>query len=205
MSEAKHWDGPGLEAWEAWTPDEAAAVLKGVDAPWCVVGGWAIDLFLERETRKHDDLEIAIPRVCLPAMRSHLTGYRLHAVGDGEVHRLGAVSPFPAEKHQCWVLDEEAGKWRMDVMSEPGDALKWVCRRDETINAPREWMTAKSQNGIPYLVPEAVLLFKAKYAREKDEADFTNCLPELSAPARDWLRNALHKVHPDHAWLEKLS
>ncbi|HEX2592147.1 MAG TPA: hypothetical protein VHL34_11665, partial [Rhizomicrobium sp.] len=185
MNDTPTWEGPGLDAWEAWTPQQASALLKGVDAPWCVVGGWAIDLFLGRTTREHADLEIAIPRTSLPAMRTHLTGYRLYAVGDGEVRRLGAVAPLPDDKHQCWVLDEEAGKWRMDVMSEPGDALKWVCRRDERINAPREWMVGTSDDGIPFLVPEAVLLFKAKYCREKDEADFAACLPELTAPAKD--------------------
>jgi hypothetical protein len=205
MNEVTHWDGPGLDAWEPWSPEEAAAELKGVDAAWAVVGGWAIDLFLGRKTRTHDDLEIAIPRSAFDAMRRHLSGYRLHVVGDGEVRRLGAVAPFPQDKHQCWVLDEEAGKWRVDIMSEPGDASIWRFRRDERINAPREWMIARSESGIPFLVPEAVLLFKAKNNRPKDEDDFANCLPELTQGARDWLRNALQRVHPEHVWLERLT
>ena len=56
-----HWDGPGIEAWRAWSPQEAAARLIGCGAHWCVVGGWAVDLFLGKQTRAHDDLEIAIP------------------------------------------------------------------------------------------------------------------------------------------------
>ncbi len=204
MCESKHWDGPGIEAWEAWAPEEAARVFAKLDVPWCVVGGWAIDLFLERETRAHEDLEIAVPRISFPAVREHLSRYALHVVGDGEVKRLRPGDVFPEDRHQCWVLDEAAGKWRLDVMSEPGDALIWRCRRDETINAPREWMVRKTEAGIPFLVPEAVLLFKAKYCRPKDEADFANALPELTAGARDWLRNALIRVHPDHPWLERL-
>jgi hypothetical protein len=90
-------------------------------------------------------------------------------------------------------------------MCEPGDALKWVYRRDERINALREWMVATSDRGVPYLVPEAALLYKAKAEpRAKDEADFAMCLPHLSDPARDWLRNALDRVAPDHPWLEKI-
>ena len=128
MSEITHWDGPPLEAWAgAWTPQEAAQALAGLDVPWCVVGGWAIDLFLGRVTRKHEDLEIAVPRMFFPAIRSHLERrYALHVVGDGEVRRMKAGSVLPPEKHQCWVLDEAANQWRLDVMSEPGDIVRGV-------------------------------------------------------------------------------
>jgi hypothetical protein len=200
-----HWDGPPLEAWEPWTPEQVANVLEGIDVPWCVVGGFAIDLFLGRETRRHDDIEIAVPRPFFDPLRKLLKrSFALHVVGDGEVRRLAPGAVYPAEKHQCWVLDEAAGKWRLDVMQEPGDTQKWAFRRDPHVNAPRAWMMTTSAGGIPYLVPEAVLLFKAKATRGKDEADLAACLPELTNAARDWLRNALERVHPNHPWIEKL-
>jgi hypothetical protein len=40
---------PDLDAWRAWEPAEAHAVLAGVglvDSPWYVAGGWAVDLYL---------------------------------------------------------------------------------------------------------------------------------------------------------------
>src|SRR5262245_45368546 len=58
----KHWEGPGLDAWHPWTPAQVAAELTGVNVPWCVVGGWAIDLWLGERTRDHEDIEIAVPR-----------------------------------------------------------------------------------------------------------------------------------------------
>ena len=201
----KHWDGPPLEAWEAWTPPKVAQLLANIDAPWCVVGGWAIDLYLGRETREHEDIEIAVPRGFFPALRRRLEGsFALHAVGDGEVRRLAPATAYPADRHQCWLLDEAANKWRLDIMQEPGDAELWVCRRDERLSQPRARIQALSTDGIPYLAPEAVLLFKAKYKRPKDEADFANCLPVLSADARHWLAEGLALVHPGHAWIEAL-
>lgn len=202
---AKHWDGPGLDAWRPWSPQQAAAMLEGAQVPWCVVGGWAIDLFLGRETRTHGDIEVAVPRPFFVQVRAALEGaYALHAVGDGEIWRLKPGDPFPDGKHQCWVLEESAGRWRLDIMQEPGDADRWVCRRDESIGAPRNEIVHRSADGIPYLAPEAVLLFKAKYVRPKDEADFDNCLPRLSKDARNWLADALPMVHPGHPWLENL-
>ena len=35
---------PDISEWDPWRPDEAARLLEGVDAPWYVAGGWAIDL-----------------------------------------------------------------------------------------------------------------------------------------------------------------
>ncbi len=198
------WDGPPLEAWAPWHPQQAARQLADVRAPWCVVGGWAIDLFLGRETRPHEDLEIAILRADFPEVRGRLAGFALHTVREGEVRALQPGELPPPENHQNWVLDPRAGKWRMDVMLEPGDADTWVYRRDDSIRAPRAEIVATTADGIPYLHPHAALLFKAKTTREKDEADFTEVLPGLSASARAWLREALLRVHPGHPWTGRL-
>jgi Aminoglycoside-2''-adenylyltransferase len=168
---SKHWDGPPLDAWQPWRPEQAAEQLAGVSVPWYVVGGWAIDLWLGHETRPHGDLEIAILRADFPTIRARLSGFVLHTVGDGEVRLLPAPAAPPADKHQNWVLDPVANAWRMDIMLEPGDAATWRFRRDATIHAPRPRMTG-SRAGVPFLKPAATLLYKAKAMRPKDEADF---------------------------------
>ena len=86
-----HWDGPPLEAWAPWRPEEVAVRLAGTPAHWYVVGGFAIDLFLGRETRPHEDLEICVPRAELALVRERLASFVFHSVGDGEVRRLPAT------------------------------------------------------------------------------------------------------------------
>lgn len=199
----KRRDGPGLDAWQPWRPAEAARVLDGVGVPWCVVGGWAIELALDRDHRPHSDLEIAIPRSCFAQVRDHLAAYRFHIVGDGEVRALAPGELPPENRHQNWVLDPSASAWRMDVMLEPGDATTWVYRRDERIRAPRACMVA-ARDGVPFLKPEGALLFKAKARNPKDEADFTASLAILDEAARDWLVGALEIVHPGHLWIDRL-
>ncbi len=201
---AKHWDGPPLDAWRAWRPEQAAAQLAGVGIDWCVVGGWAIDLWLGRETRAHEDLEVAILRDDFPAIRAHLSAFDLHSVGDGEVRRLAPHDAPPPDKHQNWVLDTAANAWRMDIMMEAGDAQTWVFRRDPSIRASRSRMIGM-RAGVRFLKPEGVLLYKAKALRPKDEADFAACLPNLDDAAREWLADALMHAHPDHAWIAALS
>src|SRR6478752_2508902 len=46
---------PDDAEWDAWTPAEAAVRLQGVDAPWYVAAGWAIDLFLGEHRRERGD------------------------------------------------------------------------------------------------------------------------------------------------------
>jgi hypothetical protein len=169
-----------------------------------VVGGFAIDLFLGRETRRHEDVEIAVARDGLAELRERLAGFAFHTVREGEVRALAPGEAPPPESHQNWVLDPVANAWRLDVMVEPGDADTWVFRRDPAIRAPRREMIETS-DGIPYLLPHGVLLYKAKNTRAKDEADFAAAAPRLDAEACGWLRASLAKAHPEHRWLAQLA
>ena len=178
--------------------------LAGVAAPWCVAGGWALDLWRGRQSRPHDDLEIAILRSQFDLFRAHLEGFGLCAVGSGHVGALPAGAQPPPEKHQVWVLEEPAREWRMDMLLEPGDPDLWIFRRDATIRRPRSAMIGTSANGVPYLKPEGVLIYKAKARRPKDEADFAACVPLMDAAARRWLKDALARAHPGHPWLAAL-
>jgi hypothetical protein len=57
-------------------------------------------------------------------------------------------------------------------------------------------------DGIPYLVPEIVLLFEAKHsALAKNRADFGAVAPLLDDGAVDWLRWALSRIRPGHPWI----
>jgi hypothetical protein len=207
MSETKRWDGPPEETWSlAWTPDEAAAALAGLAAPWAVAGGWALDLWLGEQTRPHGDLEIAVPAIFFPELRARLEGRGL-ALFEPEEGQVTALAPGQAPglgRHQVWAADTTANAWRMDVFREPGDAETWIYRRTCELTAPRPWASGRTTAGIPYLAPAIVLLFKAKWRRDKDEADFAIVAPRLSPGARDWLAAALGVIHPGHAWIERL-
>ncbi|MGW2108683.1 hypothetical protein ACWCPL_19185, partial [Streptomyces sp. NPDC001948] len=61
-----------------------------------------------------------------------------------------------------------------------------------------------TQDGIPYLAPELVLLFKAKHARRKDQTDFDATVPHMTPAQRETLAGLLARVHPGHPWLTDL-
>jgi hypothetical protein len=199
---------PDVEKWDAWRPEEAARRLAGVEAPWYVAAGWAIDLFLGGGHRAHEDLELAIPACALDEVVAALYELDVFVVGvpaDGLVTPLEHARDRLAETHQTWLREPETGLWRLDLFREPGDETTWVCRRDEGIRLPYDKVIAWTDDGIPYGRPEVVLLYKAKHVeREKDQADFDAALPHLEPETRACLAGWLELVHPGHAWLEQL-
>lgn len=194
----------GDPPWDAWRPEEITRRLSGVTVPWFVAAGWALDLFRGEQTREHEDLEISVPATAagFGPIREALAGYNFEVAGSGRLWPLD--SPAFGVMWQTWVSEPDTGVYRLDIFREPQRDGAWVCRRDETISMPYQQIIRRTEQGIPYLIPEIVLLFKARHSRPKDEADFAGVLPLLAPEAAGWLRRALERVHPDHAWIAAL-
>ena len=197
---------PDVSKWDAWTPRRVASLLHGVDAPWYVAAGWAIDLFLGGQRREHEDLEIAVPSSRFDEVVGALGGFEFFVItGPGQAAPLAQASDRLETTHQTWVREPTTGLWRLDVFREPSDGDTWICRRAPSITLPYDRLIEWTDDGIPYGRPEVVLLFKAKHAHQpKNQADFAAVLPGLEPERLEWFREALEIVHPAHPWLVEL-
>jgi GNAT superfamily N-acetyltransferase len=203
-------EGPGLDDWEAWHPKQVHQLLRGSTVDWYVAAGWAIDLHLARtnggrQTREHEDVEVAIDRADFPRWRRYLEadGYELFDAGAGRLRRLGSGDePDPAH-HQVWLCDRTAAKpvWRMDTFLEERARGDWICHWLPSVRLPMAEAVTRTADGIPYLRPELALLGKAKHCRAKDEADLALVLPTLDRPALRRLRTGLMEADAAHPWL----
>lgn len=189
---------------DAWRPEQVAVRLDGVVAPWCIAAGWALDLFRGEQSRSHGDLEISVPAAGFPEIRHRFPEYVFDAVGSGRVWPEAGAEELAAT-HQTWLRDPTSGQFLFDVFREPHEGGTWICRRDERLRLPYDAIIERTPDGVPYLVPELVLLFKAKAPRPKDQADFDGVLPLLGRARRDVLGGWLELVHPEHPWLPELA
>ena len=195
---------PDQEAWSPWTPTDLFKQLAHVERPWCIVGGWALDVWQGQQTRTHEDLEFTILREDFPVFREALGPLDFYAVKGGVFELLESNCEPAADIFQIWCFDTVAQAWRVDMMIEPGTPDRWVYKRDTSITGERSEMVCTNEAGIPYLRPAAILLFKAKHLRKKDQADFNLALPRLSPVERQWLMEHLAQVHPGHEWLARI-
>ena len=190
-------------SWKSWTPEEVEGRLRGVDVPWAFVGGWALDFFRGSVSREHEDVEIAVPKASFWAIREALPELEFVIVGAARKWSLSDDVAF-AMTHQTWGRDPATGDYVVDVFREPHDGDVWICRRDRSIRMPYAELFQRNAEGLPYVIPEVVLLFKAKLARAKDEQDLEGVLPLLSASSKAWLRDAMERVHPGHPWSTRI-
>jgi hypothetical protein len=197
--------------------------------PWFVAGGWAIDLFVGRVTREHEDREVAVLRRDQEALRQYLLSHPAQSEGPGWELSKSIITPEGGQ----WVPWEE-GEWlalpifQVQVFRAHADGARrardpeqetpefefflteveegqWQFRRNLAFTRPLEEVITRSPLGIPILAPEVQLLYKAKRHRPKDEHDFRVALDAMEGARRAWLKAALEAHHPGDAWIEALA
>lgn len=183
---------------------KVAALMRGFPACWFVAGGWAIDLYLGRVTRAHADIEVGVFRADQEALHDHLEGWALRKVVGGEMRpwRRGEFLEQPVHEIHCF--KDSAEPPQLEVLLNEGEGRDWVFRRDARIRRALDKCLLDAGAGVKYLCPEAVLLYKSKDPREKDESDFAAALARLGAERRAWLRHAIATCGPRHHWLKSL-
>jgi hypothetical protein len=76
---------PDLDAWDAWGLRVMADRLAGLELPWCVAAGWALDLFRGVQTRPHADVEIAVPAAGFERVAACFDDCDFYVAHDGAV------------------------------------------------------------------------------------------------------------------------
>lgn len=54
--------------------------MKSFTKPWFIAGGWAIDLYLNKVTRQHKDIEIGIFRENQNELKKYLADWQFYKV-----------------------------------------------------------------------------------------------------------------------------
>ena len=192
--------------WDAYDRGQVATLLADYGRPWWLVGGWSIEAFTGVE-RPHEDIDVVIFRRDLPRLQE-LLGGRFHfwSAGAGALRPLNAEWPEPhPDAGQVWLREHALAPWRLDVILSDDHHGEWVSRREPEWHAPLDEVTWVADDGIRHLRPEIVLQHKARLDRGKDRVDLAVAWPMLSAERQEWLREAVGRLHPGHAWLDLMA
>lgn len=190
--------------WRALSPVAVAELLSDAPFGWWITGGWAIELACGR-SRPHDDMDVAFLALDLPSVRRWVQDRCLHLWAPGPA-RLRPVLPgirVRDDEEQFWLRKDAASPWLLDLLATPTDGDDWVFKKDQRITRPLEEVGTRL-DGIPVVVPEIALLFKAAHDRPKDRADLQAVLPRLDPTQREWLGASLRTWQGEHAWLDHL-
>ena len=188
-------------------PKKVLSLLGALECDWGVAGGWAVDLFLNRMTRIHQDIEVAIFRKDQLALQSYLASrdWSLRYVAGGKLFPWPDGNFLELPVHEIWAHSQN-GSVRLEVLLNEREANEFVFRRDFRVRAPIQRTFLLTRSGIRILSPEIVLLYKAARATEpKEQMDFLNVLPVLERERRQWLLDSVATMDPGHVWLPALS
>jgi hypothetical protein len=183
-----------------------ATLMAEYPHPWAFCGGWAIDLFLDRQTRQHKDIDVAIAR------RDQLRA-QAYLVGRGwslQVAHQGALTDWPAgeylelPRHGIWCRHPSAAPDFLELLLNEIEGETFRFRRNRTISRPLPEALIVAPSGLPILAPEIALLYKSSSLDADNWSDFRAALPALDADRRGWLGAALASQDAAHPWLAEL-
>jgi len=189
-------------SWEPLSPDELGSALSVLDAPWWLAGGWALDLFLGRQSRPHADIDALILRRDHIQVRGALQQWDAYAADPpGRLRPWAIGEELPPTVHDVWWRPLDGGPWAFQLMIDDNCGNEWVYRRDPRIRRPVDELAGPAST--PHrlvLAPEIQLLYKSSSIRGNDQADFDAVRSALTPEQCEWLGHALSLVAPDHGW-----
>src|SRR6185312_7073893 len=143
------------------SPEEVASrlgsLMEGFEAPWCVAGGWALDLFLGRATRDHGDVELAVFRQDQSLIHSQFPGWTLTVSINGRREPWKPTNRLELPVHEIHAYSPDEPPEGIELLLNERDPENWVFRRDPGITSPFELAILESEFGVPVLSPEIVL------------------------------------------------
>jgi hypothetical protein len=183
--------------------------MSGFGQGWALCGGWAIDSWLGRVTRDHADADVSILEAHQREVFDQFHDWRLVGHDPDEGHDEawdGHWLSGPGHIHA-----KAADGFDLEVLLAEASGDEWVLNRNPTVSVPLNESARRSPWGLPTVVPEVLLFFKATaYLGEEqydqrattDEQDFIALSPLLAPGPRSWLYASITRVwEGEHPWL----
>jgi hypothetical protein len=208
---------------------EANHLLKKGLFDYSFCGGYAIELFLCKEIRRHGDIDISAYRSerdkIILFMQS--LNWNVHEMcGNGITHHITDINYQIKAKRNIFCFKDNCELISLTPLDEPdmfhldfdgrgqtklnfieflfNDKTEedFIYARNKHITLPLDKAVLYNDD-IPYLAPELVLLYKSTdIEREGYQLDYDCVIEKMNNEQRDWLKNALSIMNPEgHLWI----
>ncbi|MEA5040335.1 MAG: hypothetical protein VB086_10915 [Clostridiaceae bacterium] len=207
---------------------QANELLKNHGFEYAFCGGWAIDLFIGEETRKHSDIDIHAywqdRNTIILYMQS--LGFEVYEMlGGGMAHHITDIDKQIQSKRNifcckpdcelvclssedkdgiCGIHFQHIGQTKLNFLeflfnNKSERALLYA--RNHEIEQPLTEAFVYSDS-IPYLSPEFCLLYKSTDTeRDGYQNDYSMAMAKMNEHQKQWLMNALDTMYPQgHKW-----
>lgn len=191
-----------MEFTDCQPPLFAATVMNAFTRPWCIAGGWAIDLWLNRATRDHGDVEIAILREDQIALRDFMTEAKFDIITSRGPVRWRDRQMLMLPVHQLRVHHQAHD---LKILLDEHHRGQWVYRNDWRVKMPIDQWSARGAFGVPVIAPEISLLYKSANVSDRDNLDLRSAMEAMRPAQLLWLREALQLASPQHQWINEIS
>ena len=204
-------------------------LLKNGGFQYAICGGFAIELFLNRTVRNHGDVDISAfwserDKIILYIQALGWSVYEL--CGGGRAHHITDVSNQIKNKRNIFCMTDDCeivsftptdeaemfavdfghgGQERLtfvEFLFNNAESENFLYARNHAVTRPLS-QAILSRDGVPYLCPEMVLLYKSvDTQREGYQLDYDLAMGMMSGEQRQWLQHALAVMNPEgHIWL----
>ena len=208
---------------------EANSILSSHRFTYAFCGGWAIDLFLNYESRKHGDIDVLafwterdeiilymqslgfdVYEMLGGSKARHITDVAIQmkckrnifcCKADCDLIHLSKTD----EKDICHIDFQSAGQTKLNfiefLFNDKDDTDLHYARNHSIKRKLKDAILVN--DGIPYLAPEICLLYKSTDTeRNGYQQDFDLAIRQMDSTQRDWLNQALLYLYPDgHKWI----
>jgi Aminoglycoside-2''-adenylyltransferase len=188
--------------------ENIATLLTPLPVTWGFCGGWSIDLFLNRITRSHKDVDVAILRreqqIVFAALRQQ--GWILEQAINGTLQPFEDNEFLMLPVHEIWCKHASFYPDFLELLLNESEGDRFLFRRNRSIQCQLSEAFVISPSGLPVLAPQIALLYKSNdLPVTGNQLDFYVALPYLSVRQKQWLTHALSILSPEHEWLTLLA
>ena len=176
-----------MKSWIPFTINELKEIFQECPARWWLAGGYALDCYLGKTTREHEDMDIIVLRDDQLVIQEYLHNFDLF-IAHKTLRKWYKGDIVDSPIQDIWVREKSTNSFKLQIMMVDNDEEKILFKHKSSITfSLLDFGFSKCDMQI--IKPEIQLLYKFwnKEYREKDILDLIFVLPKLARVEIDWL------------------